>query len=77
MLKNFLAVVQIMSYYLLESLLIGIVFFVVWLTVILKFVDVNLTYLNCVMIIWLFKLLKFDIFNFIRNYQYDEKESID
>jgi len=67
MFKNIISVIYLMFYFLLESLLIGIILYVAWITIIPKFnINIDLTYLNCTIIIWLYKLIKFNVFNFIK-----------
>lgn len=76
--KNIYSIIQIMFYYLIEALLIGVIFYVCWLTIMPKFnVNVKLTYIDCTAIVWLFKLLRFNIFQFINDYQYIDEANND
>ena len=70
MIRNIMSIIQIATYYLLESLLIGIVFYLAWRNIMPKFnVSVELSYIDCTTIIWVYKLIRFNVFSFIINKQ--------
>jgi hypothetical protein len=64
---NIIILIQLSIYYFIESLLIGAVAFIAWHSAIHKFFPFDITYLNCVSIIWAYKLIRFDLFKFINN----------
>lgn len=63
--KNLMFLVPVMGYYILESVIISIPVFFTYRFFILPITNVNITYLQWVAIIWIIKVIFFDVFKLI------------
>ncbi len=61
-LKNMLYIFPVMFYYLLESMLIAAPVFIAWRFVLLRTFEVYISYFQWVAIIWIIKVVLFDVF---------------
>lgn len=61
-LKHLLLIVPIIFYYLIESIIIGSVVFLIWKFKFQLRFDFSLDYFDCVFIIWIIKMIFFDVF---------------
>lgn len=66
-LKNVAYIFPVMFYYLLESLILGVVIFLIWRFLLFQIFKFPITYFQWVGIIWIIKVLFFDIFKLINN----------
>jgi hypothetical protein len=64
-LKNMFYILPVMGYYFLESMLIAAPVFIVWRFVLLKTFEVYVSYFQWVGIIWIIKVIFFDVFKLI------------
>lgn len=64
-LKNIAYIFPVMFYYLVESLIIGLVISIVWKYLLFSTFNTTITYFQWVAIIWIVKVLFFDIFKLI------------
>ena len=72
--RTILTIIQLLFYYLVEAFFIGVIFYMGWISIGIKFFNIELTYFNCVFIVWLFKLLRFDLLGFSSRNIIIEKE---
>jgi hypothetical protein len=63
--KNLLFIFQVMFYYLMESAIISIFTTIIWKYFILSIIHVDITYIQWVAIIWIIKVVFFDVFKLI------------
>ena len=54
-------------YLFIESIIIGAVLLLAWNTTLVQFFHTDLTFFNCVILVWAFKLIRFDLFKYIQN----------
>jgi len=64
-LKNILFIFPVMGYYLLESMILAIFVGFVWRFFLQKFTGIDVGYLQWVAIIWIIKVIFFDVFKLI------------
>lgn len=64
-LKNIAYIFPVMFYYLIESLIISLVISVVWKYLLFSIFNTTITYFQWVAIVWIIKVLFFDIFKLI------------
>jgi hypothetical protein len=67
-LKNILYIFPIMGYYLLESMLIAIPVYFVWRLILSPTFDIYFSYLQWIAMIWIIKIIFFDIFKLIAGF---------
>jgi multisubunit Na+/H+ antiporter MnhE subunit len=60
-LMNLLGLVRIIVYYLIESLVFGLVINIIWLYLLQKFFEFNIDYLTIVGILLIYRLIFFDV----------------
>jgi len=75
MLKNIITLLYLCVYYFFESIIIGILLYIVWNNIGIKFINVELKYGDCVLIIWTYKLLRFDLLSYLNKIITIEKTS--
>ncbi len=63
--KNIFFIFPVMGYYLLESIVIAIFVNIVWKFILQDFIGIEINYIKWVAIIWILKLLLFDVFKLI------------
>ena len=63
--KNILFIFPVMVYYFLESIVIAIFISVIWKLVLQSLTTINITYFQWVCIIWIIKVIFFDVFKLL------------
>jgi len=77
-LKQLAGLIYIMFYYLLESTLFGGILYIAWISVIQKFMlvepfsSIQITYINCIVIIWAYKLVTYNFMKVLNKYLGEE-----
>jgi len=67
-LKNILFLIPIMIYYLIESIILALFINLVWKLILQSKFNIYLSYLDWVAIIWIIKVVFFDIFKLLGNF---------
>jgi hypothetical protein len=79
--KNLLYLIPIVFYYLIESVIIGGVIYVIYILILKSIFFVNIDYFQWVSITWIFKMLLFNVYNTIpnqpNNNEYNNQENDD
>mgnify|MGYP001571990488 CR=1 FL=1 len=64
-LKNILFIFPVMVYYFFESIIIAIFISIVWKFALQQLTTINITYFQWVCIIWIIKVIFFDVFKLL------------
>lgn len=67
--RNVLFLFPVMVYYLLESMIAAIFVWIVWKFVLLQLTGIQIRYIQWVAIIWIIKVVFFDVFKLISSLQ--------
>ena len=67
-LKNLFYLIPIYFYYLLESLFIGLILNLIWKFGFQERINFKLEYIDIVLIVWVIKILLFDVFKITTNF---------
>lgn len=63
--RNLLFIIPVMVYYFFESLIIALFISVIWKYFLSESTDIYLTYFQWVLVIWIIKVIFFDVFKLI------------
>ncbi len=64
-LKNVVFIFPVMGYFLIESVIIALFVSVVWIFILEPLIPIHVTYVQWVAIIWIIKVLFFDVFKLL------------